>query len=54
MEIAVTKEILDEVKGYMQNQLVSDMKYEGLSFEAMAVIITAISNECNRIEEFLS
>ena len=54
MEIDVTKETLDEVRKYMREFLVLDMKWKNLSFEAMAVILTAIENECNRVEEFLS
>ena len=50
MEVNVTKKDFIAIADYMENGgLVEHMNNAGLSFGAMALILTAISNECDRI-----
>ena len=50
MEVNVTRNDIRAIANYMENGgLVEYMNNAGLSFGAMALILTAISNECDRI-----
>ena len=50
MEVNVTRKDIRAIADYMENSgLVEHMNNAGLSFGAMALILTAISNECDRI-----
>jgi hypothetical protein len=50
MEVNVTRNDIRAIANYMENSgLVEHMNNAGLSFGAMALILTAISNECDRI-----
>ena len=50
MEVNVTRNDIRVIANYMENGgLVEHMNNAGLSFGAMALILTAISNECDRI-----
>lgn len=50
MEVAITRDDIRAVANYMENGgLVEHMNKAGLSFGAMALILTAIEQECNRI-----
>jgi hypothetical protein len=50
MEVNVTRDDIRAIANYMENSgLVDHMNNAGLSFGAMALILTAISNECDRI-----
>ena len=52
MEVNVTRNDIRAIANYMENSgLVEHMNNAGLSFGAMALILTAISNECDRILE---
>lgn len=49
-EVVVTRNDIRAIADYMENGgLVEHMNKAGLSFGAMALILTAISNECDRI-----
>ena len=49
-EAIVTREDILAIADYMEHKgLVEHMNKAGLSFGAMALILTAISNECDRI-----
>ena len=49
-EVIVTRNDIRAIADYMENGgLVEHMNKAGLSFGAMALILTAISNECDRI-----
>ena len=49
-DIMVTKKDIAAVKDYMQNKgLVAHMNDAGLSLGAMALVLNAIENECDRI-----
>ena len=49
-DIMVTKKDIAAVKDYMQNKgLVAHMNDAGLSISAMALVLNAIENECDRI-----
>ena len=49
-EVIVTRNDIHAIANYMENgSLVEHMNNAGLSFGAMALILTAISNECDRI-----
>ena len=50
MEVNVTRNDIRAIVNYMENGgLIDHMNNAGLSFGAMAFILTAISNECERI-----
>ena len=50
MEVNVTRKDIRAIADYMENGgLVDHMNKAGLTFGAMALILTAISNECERI-----
>lgn len=50
MEVNVTRKDIRAIANYMENGgLVGHMNNAGLSFGAMALILTAIEQECNRI-----
>jgi hypothetical protein len=50
MEVNVTRNDIRAITDYMENGgLVEHMNKAGLSFGAMALILTAISNECDKI-----
>ena len=50
MEVNVTRNDIRAIVNYMENSgLIDHMNNAGLSFGAMALILTAISNECERI-----
>ena len=50
MEVNVTRNDIRAIADYMEKGgLVDHMNKAGLSFGAMALILTAISNECDRI-----
>ena len=50
MEVSVTRNDIRTIADYMENGgLVDHMNNAGLSFGAMALILTAISNECDKI-----
>lgn len=49
-DIMVNKKDIAAIKDYMQNKgLVAHMNDAGLSIGAMALILNAIENECDRI-----
>lgn len=49
-EVIVTRDDIRAIADYMENKgLVEHMNNAGLSVSAMALILTAISNECERI-----
>ena len=49
-EVIVTRNDIRAIADYMENGgLVEHMNNAGLSFGAMALILTAISNECDKI-----
>ena len=50
MEVNVTRKDIRAIANYMDNGgLVGHMNNAGLSFGAMALILTAIEKECSRI-----
>ena len=50
MEVNVTRKDIRAIADYMENGgLVDHMNNAGLSFGAMALILTAIEQECSRI-----
>ena len=50
MEVNVTKKDIRVIANYVENGgLIDHMNKAGLSFGAMAVVLTAIGKECNRI-----
>ena len=50
MEVNVTRKDIHAIADYIENGgLVEHMNNAGLSFGAMALILTAISNECDKI-----
>lgn len=50
MEINVTRKDILAIANYMEHKgLVEHMSNAGLSFSAMALILTAIEQECDRI-----
>lgn len=50
MEVNVTRNDIRAIANYMENGgLVGHMNNAGLSFGAMALILTAIEQECSRI-----
>lgn len=50
MEIVVTKQDIKEIRKFVEEgSLVQLMNDKGMSFGAMALILTSISNECDRI-----
>lgn len=50
MEVNVTRKDIRAIVNYMENDgLIDHMNNAGLSFGAMALVLTAISNECERI-----
>ena len=50
MEVNVTRNDIHAIANYMENGgLVYHMNEAGLSFGAMALILTAIEQECSRI-----
>ena len=50
MEVNVTKKDIRAIADYMENGgLVDHMNKAGLSFGAMALVLTAIEQECSRI-----
>ena len=50
MEVNVTKKDIRAIANYMENGgLVDHMNNAGLSFGAMALVLTAIEQECDRI-----
>lgn len=50
MEINVTRNDIRAIANYMENGgLIDHMNNAGLSFGAMALILTAIEQECSRI-----
>ena len=52
MEIVVTRQDIKEINDFIERgPLVQLMNDKGMSFGAMALILTAISNECDRILE---
>lgn len=52
MEVTITKEDLKKIDKFLESGiLTNEMNKSGLSFGAMALILTAISNECDRILE---
>lgn len=52
MEVNVTKKDIRVIANYVENGgLIDHMNKAGLSFGAMAVVLTAIGKECNRILE---
>ena len=52
MEVNVTKNDIRAIANYMENGgLVAHMNNAGLSFGAMALVLTAIEQECSRILE---
>ena len=51
-DIMIDKRDIAAVKDYVQNRgLVAHMNDAGLSISAMAIVLNAIENECNRIEK---
>ena len=55
METIVTRKDLMAITDYMENGgLVDHMNEAGLTFGAMALILTAIEQECNRILDEMS
>ena len=52
MEVSVTRKDFMDIANYMENGgLVDHMNKAGLSFGAMALILTAIEKECSRISD---
>ena len=52
MEVNVTRKDIRAIANYMENGgLVDHMNNAGLSFGAMALVLTAIEQECSRILE---
>lgn len=50
MEVNVTRDDICAIVNYMENGgLVDHMNEAGLSFGAMALVLTAIEQECSRI-----
>ena len=50
MEVIVTRDDIRAIANYMENGgLVEHMNNAGLSFGAMALVLTAIEQECSRI-----
>ena len=50
MEVNVTKKDIRAIANYIENGgLVEHMNNAGLSFGAMALVLTAIEQECDRI-----
>ena len=50
MEVNVTRKDIRAIVDYMENGgLIDHINTAGLTFGAMALILTAISNECERI-----
>ena len=50
MEVNVTRNDIRAIANYMENGgLVDHMNNAGLSFGAMALVLTAIEQECSRI-----
>ena len=50
MEVNVTKKDIRAIANYIENGgLVDHMNNAGLSFGAMALVLTAIEQECDRI-----
>ena len=50
MTVNITREDITTVFNYIENgRLVEHMNNAGLSYNAMALILTAISNECEKI-----
>ena len=50
MEVNVTRDDIRAIANYMENGgLVEHMNNAGLSFGAMALVLTAIEQECSRI-----
>ena len=49
-EVIITRDDMHAIADYMENGgFVDHMNNAGLSFGAMALILTAISNECDKI-----
>ena len=49
-DIVVTRKDINDIADYMENKgLVAHMNDAGLSMGAMALILTAIANECDRV-----
>ena len=49
-DVMVTKKDIAAVRNYVENEgLVAHMNNAGLSIGAMALVLQAIDNECNRI-----
>ena len=49
-DVNVTRQDMRDIADYMENKgLVDHMNEAGLSFGAMALILTAIEKECSRI-----
>ena len=49
-DIVVTRKDIKDIADYMENKgLVEHMNNAGLSMGAMALILTAIANECDRV-----
>lgn len=49
-DIVVTRKDINDIADYMENKgLVAHMNDAGLSIGAMAFILTAIANECDRV-----
>lgn len=53
MEISITKNTIQEVIRFMEEGLVAHMNDAGLSFAAMAFILTELSQACDRAMEKL-
>ena len=52
MEVNVTRKDIRAIANYVEDGgLIDHMNEAGLSFGAMAVVLTAIGKECNRILE---
>ena len=50
MEVAITKEDLEKIDEFLESGiLVNEMNKAGLSFGAMALVLTAIEQECSRV-----
>lgn len=49
MQISVDEKILEEVREWVETKAVSHMNNDGLSLNAMAVIITGIDEEISKI-----
>lgn len=49
-DIVVTRKDIKDIADYMENKgLVAHMNDAGLSMGAMALILTAIANECDKV-----